>query len=86
MNIRHGELHLAPALPTHWQTLSFPLRWQGIDMQVIINAAEIRINSTEQIVLWVNGEKVSVQGETVIRNDAIISPTHGTATTERGDE
>ena len=55
-------------------------------MQVIINAAEIRINSTEQIVLWVNGEKVSVQGDTVIRNDAIISPTYGTATTERGDE
>ncbi|XPE41953.1 glycosyl hydrolase family 65 protein [Shigella flexneri] len=23
------ELHLAPALPEHWQQLSFPLRWQG---------------------------------------------------------
>lgn len=55
-------------------------------MRVIINAAEIRINSTEQIALWVNGEKVTVQGKTVIRNDAIISPAYGTATTARGDE
>ena len=44
VNVRHGELHLAPALPEHWQTLSFPLRWQGIDLQVTINATEIRIN------------------------------------------
>ncbi|MGY3830379.1 glycoside hydrolase family 65 protein [Citrobacter freundii] len=86
VNVRHGELHLAPALPEHWQTLSFPLRWQGIDLQVTINATEIRINSAEQITLWVKGEKISVQGEIVICNDAIISPIYGTATTERGDE
>jgi hypothetical glycosyl hydrolase len=64
----------------------FPLRWQGIDLQVTINATEIRINSAEQITLWVKGEKISVQGEIVICNDAIISPTYGTATTEGDDE
>ncbi len=55
-------------------------------MQITINAAEILIRSAEQIFLWVNGEKISVQGETVISNDAIISPSNGTATTKRGDE
>ncbi|MFV0567817.1 MAG: hypothetical protein ACK5NJ_04280, partial [Citrobacter portucalensis] len=64
----------------------FPLRWQGSTMQITINAAEIRIRSAEQIILWINGEKVSVQGEAVICYDAIISPTYGTATTRRGDE
>ena len=86
VNVRHGELHLAPALPAHWQMLSFPLRWQGSAMQITINAAEISIRSAEQIFLWVNGEKISVQGEAVISNDAIISPSYGTATTKRGDE
>lgn len=86
VNVRHGELHLAPALPEHWQTLSFPLRWQGIDLQVTINATEIRITSAGQIILWVKGKKISVQGETVICDDTIISSTYGTATTKRGDE
>jgi Glycosyl hydrolase family 65, C-terminal domain. len=81
-----GSYDLAPALPVHWQTLSFPLRWQGSAIQITINAAEIRITSTEQIVLWVNGEKVIVQGETVISNATIISPNYGTATTKGGDE
>lgn len=85
MNVRHGELHLAPALPEHWQTLSFPLRWQGIDLQVTINATEIRINSSEQITLWVKGKR-SLFREIVICNDAIISPIYGTATKGRGDE
>lgn len=85
MNVRHGELHLAPALPEHWQTLSFPLRWQGIDLQVTINATEIRINSAEQITLWVKGKDLC-SGEIVICNDAIISPTYGTATTKGDDE
>ncbi len=86
VNVRYGELHLAPVLPAHWQRLSFPLRWQGSTLQITINDAEIRIHSTEQITLWVNGEKVSLQGETVFSNSGIISPTHGTATTEGGDE
>ena len=86
VNVRHGELHLAPALPDHWQTLSFPLRWQGVDMQVTINKAEIRISSTERITLWVNGEKIAVQGASAITYDGIITSIHGTATTKGDDE
>lgn len=82
MNVRHGELHLAPALPDHWQTLSFPLRWQGVDMHVTINKAEIRISSTERITLWVNGEKIAVRGASAITYDGIITSIYGTATTK----
>lgn len=86
VSIRHGELHLDPVLPAHWQELSFPLRWKGADMQVTINTDEIRITSLEQIILWVNGENISVQGESVISFDGFNTPANGTATTKRGDK
>lgn len=86
VSIRHGELHLDPVLPAHWQELSFPLRWKGVDMQVTINTDEIRITSLEQIILWVNGENISVQGESVISFGGFNTPANGTATTKRGDK
>jgi hypothetical glycosyl hydrolase len=86
VSVRHGELHLDPVLPAHWQALSFPLRWQGIDMQVTLNAAEIRIASAAQIYLWVKGEKICLQGESVISYDGVITSINGTATTKRGDK
>ena len=86
VNVRHGELHFAPALPDHWQTLSFPLRWQGVDMQVTINKAEIRISTTERITLWVNGEKIAVQGASAITYDGVITSIYGTATIKKDDE
>ncbi|WP_260864286.1 glycoside hydrolase family 65 protein [Citrobacter sp. Marseille-Q6884] len=86
VSVRHGELHLDPALPEHWQTLTFPLRWQGIDLQITLNATEIHITSTAQINLWVNGTNVCVQGASVVRYGSFMTSKIGTATTERGDE
>ncbi len=86
VSVRHGELHLDPALPEHWQTLTFPLRWQGIDLQITLNATEIHITSTAQINLWVNGTNVCVQGASVVRYGTFMTSKIGTATTERGDE
>jgi hypothetical glycosyl hydrolase len=53
---------------------------------VTINKAEIRISSTECITLWVNGEKIAVQGESTITYDGVITSVYGTATTKRDDE
>lgn len=86
VSIRYGELHLNPALPAHWQNLTFPLRWQGAEMLITLNATEIRIASTAQISLWVKGEKICVQGDSIIRYDGIITSIYGTATTERGNK
>ncbi|MBJ3590498.1 glycoside hydrolase family 65 protein [Salmonella enterica subsp. enterica serovar Saintpaul] len=86
VSVRHGELHLDPALPEHWQTLTFPLRWQGVDLQITLNATEIHITSTAQITLWVNGASVCVQGTSVVRYGTFTISKIGTATTERGDE
>ena len=34
LSVRNGELHLAPALPQGWKTLTFPLHWQGSEMLI----------------------------------------------------
>lgn len=86
VSIRNGELHLNPSLPAPWQRLAFPLCWQGSDMQIAIEADEIRIASSASVQLWVNGQAVTVQGACVFRVEDFISPINGTATTKKGAE
>lgn len=86
VSVRHGELHLEPALPENWQTLAFPLRWHDSEMHFTIETAEIRITSTTQVHLWVYGKKISVQGECVLRRHDFITAMNGTDTTKREAE
>lgn len=43
MSVRDGELNLNPALPVQWQQLSFPLFWQGCELQVTLDAQRIAV-------------------------------------------
>ncbi len=45
-SVRNGELHLNPALPEQWQQLSFPLFWQGCELQVTLDAQILPFNGT----------------------------------------
>ncbi|MGK9173422.1 glycoside hydrolase family 65 protein [Yokenella regensburgei] len=86
VSVRHGELHVDPVLPVHWQSLRFPLCWQNSDLLITINETEIRINAGAVVHLWVEGKKRILQrGDTVIQR-AFFSLDNGTATTWRGDE
>ncbi|MFP1451978.1 glycosyl hydrolase family 65 protein [Escherichia coli] len=49
--MRDGELHLNPALPEQWQQLSFPLFWQGCELQVTLDAQRIAIRTSAPVSL-----------------------------------
>ncbi len=56
VSVRDGELHLNPALPEQWQQLSFPLFWQGCELQVTLDAQRIAIRTSAPVSLRLNGQ------------------------------
>ncbi|WP_434659106.1 glycoside hydrolase family 65 protein [Klebsiella sp. MISC125] len=82
VSVRYGELHLNPSLPGAWQRLSFPLRWQGCDMFISIDSGTICMDSSAPVTLWLNGHRVVVDGEKVLKLSDFILSTIGTATRE----
>lgn len=81
LSVRRGELHLCPALPQDWHTLSFPLQWQGSELKIAISKDGVTIGSTLPVTLWLNGSPVNVEGEAYFPLREIITPVDGTATT-----
>lgn len=86
VSVRDGELHLNPALPEQWQQLSFPLFWQGCELQVTLDAQRIAIRTSAPISLRLNGQLISVTEESVFCLGDFILPFNGTATTHQEDE
>lgn len=81
VSVRDGELHLNPALPEQWQQLSFPLFWQGCELQVTLDAQRIAIRTSAPVSLRLNGQLISVAEESVFCLGDFILPFNGTATT-----
>ncbi|BED22595.1 glycosyl hydrolase family 65 [Escherichia coli] len=81
VSVRDGELHLNPALPEQWQQLSFPLFWQGCELQVTLDAQRIAIRTSAPVSLRLNGQLISVAEESVFCLVDFILPFNGTATT-----
>lgn len=86
VSVRDGELHLNPALPEQWQQLSFPLFWQGCELQVTLDAQRIAIRTSAPVSLRLNGQLISVAEESVFCLGDFILPFNGTATTHQEDE
>ena len=86
VSVRNGELHLNPALPEQWQQLSFPLFWQGCELQVILDAQRIAIRTSAPVSLRLNGQLISVAEESVFCLGDFILPFNGTATTHQEGE
>lgn len=86
VSVRDGELHLNPALPEQWQQLSFPLFWQGCELQVTLDAQRIAIRTSAPVSLRLNGQLISVAEESVFCLSDFILPFNGTATTHQEDE
>ncbi|HAG7827578.1 TPA: hypothetical protein HGT63_22330 [Escherichia coli] len=86
VSVRDGELHLNPALPEQWQQLSFPLFWQGCELQVTLDAQRIAIRTSAPVSLCLNGQLISVAEESVFCLGDFILPFNGTATTHQEDE
>ncbi|EPY3897189.1 kojibiose phosphorylase, partial [Shigella sonnei] len=85
-SVRDGELHLNPALPEQWQQLSFPLFWQGCELQVTLDAQRIAIRTSAPVSLRLNGQLISVAEESVFCLGDFILPFNGTAATHQEDE
>ncbi|MBW9861080.1 extracellular solute-binding protein [Escherichia coli] len=81
VSVRDGELHLNPALPEQWQQLSFPLFWQGCELQVTLDAQRIAIRTSAPVSLRLNGQLIYVAEESVFCLGDFILPFNGTATT-----
>ncbi|CBG88451.1 glycoside hydrolase family 65 protein [Citrobacter rodentium] len=81
LSVREGILHLNPALPEAWRQLTFPLRWQGSEMQISLSHQQVRIASSRPVTLCLNGTMQTVCGE----GNFILS-VNGTATTCREGE
>lgn len=86
VSVRDGELHLNPALPEQWQQLSFPLFWQGCELQVTLDAQRIAIRTSAPVSLRLNGQLISVAEESVFCLGDFILPFNGTATTHQEGE
>ena len=86
VSVRDGELHLNPALPEQWQQLSFPLFWQGCELQVTLDAQRIAIRTSAPVSLRLNGQLISVAEESVFCLGDFILPYNGTATKHQEDE
>ncbi|HAJ5469194.1 TPA: glycoside hydrolase family 65 protein [Escherichia coli] len=86
VSVRDGELHLNPALPEQWQQLSFPLFWQGCELQVTLDAQRIAIRTSAPVSLRLNGQLISVAEKSVFCLGDFILPFNGTATTHQEDE
>ncbi len=86
VSVRDGELHLNPALPEQWQQLSFPLFWQGCELQVTLDAQRIAIRTSAPVSLRLNGQLISVAEESVFCLGDFILPFNGTATKHQEDE
>ena len=86
VSVRDGELHLNPALPEQWQQLSFPLFWQGCELQVTLDAQRIAIRTSAPVSLRLNGQLIYVAEESVFCLGDFILPFNGTATTHQEDE
>lgn len=58
----NGQLHLSPSLPEQWESLSFPLVWQGTAMQVSVtnDAVQVENRGTQPLSLTVYGEDTVV--------------------------
>ncbi|STM14847.1 glycosyl hydrolase [Escherichia coli] len=54
-----------PALPEQWQQLSFPLFWQGCELQVTLDAQRIAIRTSAPVSLRLNGQLITVAEESV---------------------
>ncbi|NIZ27234.1 glycoside hydrolase family 65 protein, partial [Escherichia coli] len=86
VSVRDGELNLNPALPVQWQQLSFPLFWQGCELQVTLDAQRIAIRTSAPVSLRLNGQLISVAEESVFCLGDFILPFNGTATTYQEGE
>ncbi|MBS2140249.1 glycoside hydrolase family 65 protein, partial [Escherichia coli] len=86
VRLRCGELQLNPAFPEPWQQLSFPLFWQGCELQVTLDAQRIAIRTSAPVSLRLNGQLISVAEESVFCLGDFILPFNGTATTHQEDE
>ncbi|EFB8320094.1 hypothetical protein GMH75_02315 [Escherichia coli] len=73
-------------LPEQWQQLSFPLFWQGCELQVTLDAQRIAIRTSAPVSLRLNGQLISVAEESVFCLGDFILPFNGTATTHQEDE
>lgn len=87
VSVRDGELHLNPALPEQWQQLSFPMFWQGCELQVTLDVQRIAIRTSAPVSLRLNGQLIYVAEESVFCLGNFILPFNGTATThQEGNE
>ncbi|EMU1127358.1 TPA: glycoside hydrolase family 65 protein [Citrobacter koseri] len=82
LSVRHGELHLHPALPAQWKRLAFPLQWQGRELFITMDADNISITSIGPVDVWIYNRKVTVDGERSFKCSDVILPVNGTATRE----
>ncbi|MGL4090244.1 glycosyl hydrolase family 65 protein, partial [Escherichia coli] len=86
VSVRDGELHLNPALPEQWQQLSFPMFWQGCELQVTLDVQRIAIRTSAPVSLRLNGQLIYVAEESVFCLGNFILPFNGTATTHQEGE
>lgn len=86
LSVRNGELHLAPALPQGWKTLTFPLHWQGSEMLISLSQHHATIRSSRPVSLWLNAKPIVIDGEYTTALSGFFFPDNGTATTSGGCE
>lgn len=64
-----GKLQLYPRLPKEWSSMTFPIYWQGVLLQVEITHQTLKITSTseKQVELMIQGNNVVFHKELLIQ-------------------
>lgn len=86
LQVMEGELHLAPQLPAHWQTLAFPLRWRNARLRVAFDGETLNLDTSEPVTLTLWGKRIQVSGPQKFAAADFLTSVNGTATREGGDD
>ncbi|NHV89104.1 glycoside hydrolase family 65 protein [Cronobacter dublinensis] len=72
VSVHNGELHVTPSLPRQWQRLAFPFCWQGGTLSFAMTHDTLTMTSARAVRLFINGQAVDVEGETVFHRDGNV--------------
>ncbi|NLO85123.1 MAG: glycoside hydrolase family 65 protein [Clostridiales bacterium] len=66
VEVKDGQLLLAPALPKAWDELSFQITYQGIDVKIAVRAEQLRVSVSKPLEIMVYGKRVLVLDESIM--------------------
>jgi trehalose/maltose hydrolase-like predicted phosphorylase len=67
LSVSGDEIHVSPALPGHWRSLTFRIDFRGVGYEFVLTPDESRVrvlnNKKDEILITYNRERITLAGE-----------------------